>query len=172
MASGRTHDMINYSTLAVMAGGYIFLKTSTDLSLPSESIAGFIGSYLVGTIWITPDLDLASKREITVRVKKRWGKLGWLWEPYGNMFKHRGVSHTWLIGPMTRLIYLAILMVVIGYPLLWCLDYFGIHINLPYSSVPWDKINIAALFGYYLSQWLHLIADGVPMHHDLTVWHK
>ncbi len=174
MASGRTHDIINYSTLAIIAGGYVFLQTKADLSLPSGSIIGFVSSYLIGTLWITPDLDLAERKEIKVHVKKRWGKLGWLWKPYGNIFRHRGVSHTWLLGPITRLIYLAVLIIIIGYPLLWCLNYFGIHLNsnLPNSRIIWDKTGIATLSGYYLSQWLHLIADGVPIHHDITVWHK
>ncbi len=172
MASGRTHDVINYSTLTAISGGYVFLHLNTNISLPSESLASFVGGYLVGTLWITPDLDLAERTEINARVKKRWGKIGWLWKPYGKMFKHRGVSHTWFLGPMTRLIYLGILVIVIGYPTLWGLAYFGIYVDLPRIEMSWEKIGVSTLFGYYFSQWLHLIADGVPIYYDITVWYK
>lgn len=171
MASGRVHDIINYSTLTTMVGVYALLHTNFDFYLSSKNIIGFSISYLIGTLWITPDLDLSEHR-FGARVKKRWGKLGWLWKPYGKMFKHRGISHTWILGPMTRLIYLFALMLIIGYPMLWGLAYIGIYITLPEKIIGGDQLSLAIILGYYFSQWLHLVADGIPINYDFTVWQK
>jgi len=113
----------------------------------------------VGTFLITPDLDLADR---TVQAKRRWGPLGWLWVPYGRMFSHRGLSHTWLVGPLTRLVYLALL----GAALFWVGDgllrYLGISLELQGRvAAPPGEILLALVLGYYVSQWLHLIADGI-----------
>ena len=97
-----------------------------------------------------------------MRAKKHWGLLGVLWVPYGWLFTHRGISHTWLAGPLTRLIYMAFVgatLVVLASPLKPLLEsVFSVSIAL---SVPWWSVGPAAFLGYLLSQWLHLLADGI-----------
>jgi uncharacterized metal-binding protein len=78
------------------------------------------------------------------------------------MFSHRGLSHSWLIGPLTRLAYLALL----GAALFWVGDgllrYLGISLELQGRvAVPPGEILWALVLGYYVSQWLHLVADGI-----------
>lgn len=157
MPSGRVHEAINLCVLGLGSAGYLALKGSFDLEDPAA--LAFVASYCVGTFLITPDLDLAER---SVRAKGRWGLLGWLWVPYGLMFSHRGLSHTWFIGPLTRLAYL----VLLGAALLWAgsglLQYLGISLDLQGRiAVPPGEILWAMALGYYVSQWLHLVADGM-----------
>jgi len=118
-----------------------------------------MGSYLLGTFLITPDLDLAEQQ---VRAKGRWGWLGWLWVPYGWMFAHRGLSHTWLIGPLTRLLYLGAVGLVVFWLCGAIMSYLGLDISLQAQlKAPPQEVFWALVLGYYTSQWLHLIADGI-----------
>jgi uncharacterized metal-binding protein len=105
----------------------------------------FALAYLAGTYLLSPDLDLAEKG---VRAGRRWGVLRLLWRPYGWLFRHRGLSHTWVLGPLTRLAYL------------------GVDWDLRPPSWPKEALGWG-LLGYYLSQWLHLLADGIWPDHDL-----
>jgi len=117
-----------------------------------------MGSYLLGTFLITPDLDLAEQQ---VRAKGHWGWLGWLWVPYGWMFAHRGLSHTWLIGPLTRLLYLGAVGLVVFWLCGAIMSYLGLDISLQAQlKAPPQEVFWALVLGYYTSQWLHLIADG------------
>ncbi|WP_018466685.1 metal-binding protein [Calidithermus timidus] len=157
MPSGRVHETINLCALGLGSAGYLAFKGSFDLE--DSAALAFVASYCVGTFLITPDLDLAERN---VRAKGRWGLLGWIWVPYGLMFSHRGLSHTWFIGPLTRLAYLFLL----GGALLWAGDgllrYWGASLELQGRiSAPPGEILGAMTLGYYVSQWLHLIADGI-----------
>ncbi|KIX84492.1 metal-binding protein [Thermus filiformis] len=164
MPSGRVHEAINLTTLGLM--GLAYLATGPRKDLADPGVLAFTMSYLVGTFLITPDLDLAEKR---VRAKGRWGVLGVLWWPYGAVFRHRGLSHTWVLGPLTRLVYLALVLY-----LLW-LFLGGVYAYLAGGRLPAllllpglpKEVLLQALLGYYLSQWLHLLADGILPDRDL-----
>ncbi|WP_041433879.1 metal-binding protein [Thermus sp. CCB_US3_UF1] len=159
MPSGRVHEAINLTVLGGGAAAYLAQGGSPEAP---EALA-FALAYLAGTFLLSPDLDLADKG---VRAQRRWGVLGVLWKPYGWLFRHRGLSHTWVLGPLTRLGYL------LG--LLWGLGALlqGLALSLGVGFAPrlpsWPKeVWGYALLGYYLSQWLHLVADGIWPDHDL-----
>lgn len=59
-------------------------------------------AFAVGTLLITQDLDLRCND-----ASRRWVALRFVWMPYHLLSKHRGVSHTYLLGLVTRLLYLA-----------------------------------------------------------------
>lgn len=166
--NGRTHETINLCVFGALAAGYAYtrsqgLLTDYETLLTSDILVSFSTSYLLGTFLITPDLDLA---ENNVRAKDHWGLLGLLWEPYGHLFSHRGLSHTWVIGPLTRLIYLAILVLALSWLVTFLAPYFGYSFSLRAElGENWLELATGALIGYYLSQWLHLIADGVAPDH-------
>jgi uncharacterized metal-binding protein len=121
----------------------------------------FTLAFAAGTFLLSPDLDLAEGR---VDSKRHWGLLGFLWVPYGMVFSHRGLSHTWVVGPLTRLAYLAIVTVIV----VGLLRYLLPGLEMPAIPQPLDtKFLIPLVAGYYLSQWLHLIADGVRPDHGL-----
>jgi uncharacterized metal-binding protein len=168
--NGRTHEAINLTFFAGLAAGYAYARTQglaaeLEQLVPPQAVATFSVSYLVGTFLVTPDLDLA---EQGVRAKSNWGLLGLLWIPYGSMFSHRGLSHTWLVGPMTRLIYMLIVALALSYVASGVAPFFGYNFSVKTQLVRnGQELAIGALIGYYVSQWLHLIADGIAPDHGV-----
>lgn len=177
MPSGRVHNLINVAVFAGLAAATVFSGRQGLFSVTPAQALYFTVGYGVGTFLLSPDLDLA---EGHVDSKRRWGVLGVLWVPYGAVFSHRGLSHTWLLGPLTRLAYLVLIA-----GLLWGLALAllpaHMHLHLPLLNLPPGlltqpqlshhllgfKFLYPLLAGYYLSQWLHLIADGVRPDHGL-----
>ncbi|MCA9838250.1 MAG: metal-binding protein [Trueperaceae bacterium] len=168
MPSGRTHEAINLTFFAGLAAGYAYAKSQGltqefETLLSPQTVTLFSLSYLVGSFLVTPDLDLA---ENNVRAKRHWGLLGLLWVPYGTMFNHRGMSHTWILGPLTRLVYMAVVGLALAYAITFLAPYFGYQVQFQAQlSSNWQELALGALLGYYLSQWLHLIADGIAPDH-------
>ncbi|WP_027482067.1 metal-binding protein [Deinococcus pimensis] len=161
MPSGNTHNLINLSTFAVLGSAALYLQRAGSVDFSRGDALGFTVGFFVGTFLLSPDLDLA---EQNVNSKRAWGFLGVLWVPYGMMFSHRGWSHSWLVGPLTRLVYLALIVgLVVGL----------VRLVLPGAALPslpvrldWP-VALPLLAGYYVSQWLHLIADGVRPDHKM-----
>jgi uncharacterized metal-binding protein len=159
MPSGRTHEAINLTLLGL--GGAFYLAQGGS---PEEPRAlAFLLGYLTGTFLLSPDLDLAEKG---VRAQGRWGVLGALWRPYGWLFRHRGLSHTWILGPLTRLGYLLFLLFLLYGLLKGVAAFMGASLALALPPLP-KEVLLFGLLGYYLSQWLHLVADGIWPDHDL-----
>lgn len=157
MPSGRVHEAINISVLGLASAAYWVYQKEIAISQPVA--VAFASSFLVGTFLITPDLDLAEQQ---VRAKGRWGWLGLFWVPYGWMFSHRGLSHTWIIGPLTRILYLGAMGVVLYWITTAVAGYLGVNFDLQAQlKVPPQEILWALVLGYYVAQWLHLIADGI-----------
>ncbi len=107
-----------------------------------------VASYLLGGLFLSPDLDLQS------RPFKRWGFLKILWIPYQRFIPHHRhwLSHGVIIGSALRLVYLAA----------WVSPHL---LAFPLSKFQMDSVNIAraiALFvGVELSALNHLILDGL-----------
>jgi uncharacterized metal-binding protein len=173
MPSGKVHNLINTLSLVACAGLYGVAVGQRWLPPMPEAAVVFAAAFAAGTFLLSPDLDLA---EQNVGPKNAWGPLGVLWVPYGLVMSHRGTSHSWVVGPLTRLLYLLGIVAVLGlvlYAIAYGLARFA---NLP-LDLAWLRINlnpqdwnlsgvrldvfVAMLAGYYLSQWLHLVADGV-----------
>jgi uncharacterized metal-binding protein len=170
--SGSVHNLINSLSFVGLAGCYGYAHAAGWVRLEPATLLTFGGAFAAGTFMLSPDLDLA---EQNVDSKKNWGIFGFLWIPYGMMFSHRGLSHTWLVGPLTRVLYLGLLLALPMYllrqPLLEAelagvsrgivYDLFNSLQNVFSSDVLASQAGAGLLLGYYLSQWLHLIADGV-----------
>ena len=161
MPSGRVHTALNFAVYGAIAAAASWAQQQQLIVLTPAQAISFSAAYAVGTLLLSPDLDLA---EGHVDSKRHWGVLGALWVPYGLMFSHRGLSHTWLLGPLTRLAYMGLLALFV----------FGLLLAVwPGASWPHlTPLNISWLLplvlGYYVSQWLHLIADGVRPDHGLV----
>lgn len=166
MPSGRAHETINLLTYAAAATFYAYVRQrgiTFDTPLAPETLRTFSVSYLIGTFLVTPDLDLAENR---MQARNNWGLLGMLWIPYGALFSHRGLSHTWIIGPLTRLIYLLLLALAFSWAAAQVGPYFGYHFSVKTElGENGPELALGALTGYYLSQWLHLLADGIRPDH-------
>ncbi|MEF2280004.1 metal-binding protein [Deinococcus sp. YIM 134068] len=161
MPSGRVHNLINIATYSVLAAGVLVATRTGLLTVTPVQALNFTLGFAAGTFLLSPDLDLAEGR---VDSKRHWGLLGVLWVPYGMIFSHRGLSHTWVVGPLTRLAYVAVIVaLVVG-----LLRTFVPDLPLPRIPEPISlKFLVPILLGYYLSQWLHLIADGVRPDHGM-----
>ncbi len=154
MPSGRTHELVN---VAALATGYAAYSAFVG-NPPADAAGAFSAGYLSGTFFLTPDMDLAESPTGT-RALRGWGVLKYLWIPYGALFPHRGLSHSWLLGPLTRLAYLAILLVAASFLLSPLLEARS-PVTLTCDAASWRYCLLAAS-GYFLSQWLHLILDSV-----------
>ncbi len=152
MASGRDHDksILRWS-----------LPFALILSLCSGFNSGFIGgfSFLLGGLWLSPDLDTTSNS------LKRWGLLRVIWFPYRKLVRHRSLaSHSPIIGTALRLCYLLIWIICIIYL------FKVVQINSPFLIANYlknslqdnPKALISILVGLEASSWLHLIQDGDP----------
>lgn len=159
--SGRVHNLINIGAYSVLAAGALYAARQELLVITPAQALNFTLAYAAGTFLLSPDLDLAEGR---VDSKRHWGVLGALWVPYGMLFSHRGWSHSWVIGPLTRLLYVALILALI----FGLLRFVAPDLQVPTIPQPISvKVVAPLLLGYYLSQWLHLIADGVRPDHGL-----
>ncbi len=103
-----------------MASGSVHDRTTCLLSLPFGLLwwpwlgpSGALGAglaFLVGGLWLSPDLDTRSN------ATRRWGWLRWLWWPYRRGLSHRSVlSHSPLLGSTGRLLYLALWITLLSW---------------------------------------------------------
>jgi uncharacterized metal-binding protein len=167
MASGRSHDQAT-RRLALPFG----LLWAPWLGLAGVAVAA--GAFLVGGLWLSPDLDTRS------RATNRWGPLGWLWWPYRRGLSHRSLlSHSPVIGTAGRLLYLALALLLAalvaqgamalaaGSPPLRSGDLVAAAQVGRYGLASlWQQqrpLLLAALLGLEASSWLHLVQDGDPM---------
>jgi uncharacterized metal-binding protein len=116
--------------------------------------------FLVGGLWLSPDLDTHS------RPTARWGPLAGLWWPYRRLLRHRSLlSHCPVLGTAGRLVYLSFALLGLA-ALLHPLG--GPEPTLLWSQALriWQRhqpLLVAAVAGVEASGWLHLIQDGDPM---------
>jgi uncharacterized metal-binding protein len=146
MPDGKNHDLINILVLALILSGifYFGIWKENELLLRHLNIyvvSMFSGFYLFATFFLSPDLDIESTPY------KRWSFLRFLWWPYKVMFKHRGLSHHIIIGPLSIVLNLAIIVAVL-------LLLAGVDLqNLPLNFVE------AAVTGMVLSIEIHILSD-------------
>lgn len=101
MANYRTHTLFNLilflpiSALAI----YFFFES------PLNKIALYGGAFAYGTLYMSPDSDVADKcKLLSLR-----GILTLPFRPYSKLFAHRGISHWLFIGTLTRILWLILL---------------------------------------------------------------
>lgn len=148
---GREHEKKTavFLLLTAPAAGLLF-------SEPAQGVAGYMAGGVLGALWLSPDLDLEDSRP-----SRRWGLLRVLWAPYRAFHPHRGASHSYLYGPLSRLLYLLLLVLLLGglggVAPKESLSFFG----QAFSKSP--DFFASALLGYLVSQWAHSFQDGVPL---------
>jgi uncharacterized metal-binding protein len=141
IVKGASHDV---ATALLALAAYPVYRHNPDVGL------ALAGGILLGGLLFSPDLDLAYSKP-----SKRWGVLRLLWEPYRLFHPHRGDSHTYLYGPLSRLAYFTLLAVFFAH-------LFGLF-GLPLPPLTLVGVTpLAFLLGYMLGNWLHLAMDGIP----------
>ena len=144
MPSFVNHRRFNYIVFIVLS--LILYKFDMFNWIIMATIA--IG-VLIGTEFITPDLDTVS----TVS-----GRMGVLWWPYRLFRKHRGISHSIVLGFIERITYLFVL-ISIGIALISWDSY------IKFLKFLIDPAVIAlvgtVLFGIMIANGLHIVLDGI-----------
>jgi uncharacterized metal-binding protein len=107
--------------------------------------ASFTLSYLFSSVLLSPDLDLATSRST-----RRWRAARFLWCPYVLIFRHRGLSHHLLLGPLSRIAYLGALLAL----LLWAAG-----LLTPEIRVPSWTVLFPVVVGLYLPNQVHIVVD-------------
>jgi uncharacterized metal-binding protein len=149
MPSGRTHLVIEAGILSAFAvAGAVLVRKG---SLPTESLLGFLGGFAFSMVFLTPDLDLVRSRPA-----RRWGRLSILWWPYAKIFRHRGLSHHIVWGPLTRIAYLTVLVAATAVGI-------GALLGRPVSFGEPHADVWAILAGVYVPNIVHTVADAVAM---------
>nr|AUG32369.1 hypothetical protein PLO_373 [Paulinella longichromatophora] len=149
MSSGFNHDKYNYLWSLPFA-----LLCSLEMGWSGFIVGG--GSFLIGGFWLSPDLDISSNPS------RRWGPFKILWTPYRKLLRHRSIlSHTFLLGTTSRLIYIATLLSLFlnlfsyaGFPLV-NFDLF-LSDNFVKTKI---EIPLCAFIALEVSAWLHLLQD-------------
>ncbi|MCG7849393.1 MAG: DUF2227 family putative metal-binding protein [ANME-2 cluster archaeon] len=148
MPDGKNHNIINITVLMLILSITYGLFNRSDITIsiqpPSiELILIFSVTYLFGTFFLSPDLDIESSPY------NRWGVFKFLWWPYKVIFKHRGLSHHPIFGPLTILINFALIFV----PVL-------VVLGFNQTLFPLD-VTVTAATGFVLSVEMHILADMV-----------
>jgi len=91
MAAGKTHDRVNLLIGAIISGALLGFGQDPFVT------GSFAFGWLVATLIFSPDSDLMPKA--------RTGPLRFFLYPYSVFFKHRGLSHSFLFGTVTRFVY-------------------------------------------------------------------
>lgn len=143
MPNDSTHRITNYLMLSI----FILLNFYFNIEKDYKLIITFVGSYILGTELLSPDLDTRSKPG---------NRLGILSYPIRKLSTHRGLGHNIFIGWFLRILYLILIGTVIlfilyklGYDLYWTLKYID------------AKIMSAFLVGIFLSNAVHIITDNI-----------
>ncbi len=167
MPSGRVHTVTNF---AAIAAGSIILKNLT--SIPSPLIATGAITAILGTLLLSPDNDTFS------HPIKNWGLLRFFWLPYRKIFTHRGFSHSFPVGSITRIAYLFVtIAVTIGTFHLLQAYFAGAEptqaatatkLNLSFlltvawrSVLSYEAYYLAGAIGLLVSDGLHVLLDWV-----------
>lgn len=136
---GYKHTALNFAVFAPLAAAGLLYGQA-------ESVLTFGAGFVIGTLFITPDLDLRYND-----AARRWRGLKWVWAPYHRLSRHRGMSHTYVLGPISRLLYLGVWLAPLAY-LLW-------PETVKWDVLLWPVLQVTG--GYVIAQWVHLMADGI-----------
>jgi uncharacterized metal-binding protein len=159
MPSGKTHLKVELFSLAgfaaIACGANAFFEL-VDWEDEFKALAlVFSCAYLFSALLLSPDLDLARSDP-----HNRWGLLRICWIPYAKLFRHRGLSHNPLLGPLSRLVYLG----------LWAsLVLAGLHylfeVEIEFLRHWWEDLRGTPLWalglGLVLPNEIHILLDKI-----------
>ena len=148
MPSGKTHLRIETLILVLWAGLSVLLVLREWIT--SSQALLFLGSYVFSMVLMSPDLDLSKSDAFC-----RWGVLRWIWLPYAWIFRHRQTSHHPLLGPLSRILYIGILVLAGTFIYLVGTGNLGPRLGLSIELV------LPACLGLYLPNLEHILADRI-----------
>ena len=147
MPSGKTHLRFELALLPI-----VLLVVLIALRVELAQLAIFAFAYLFSSLWLSPDLDLSKSAS-----RRRWRSMAWIWEPYSRIFKHRGMSHHIILGPVSRVFYL------VG--ILWLILRLYSYLNFPIPLEILDPIKLSSwlilAMGLYVPNAIHTFLDAL-----------
>lgn len=131
----RTHVKVNL--LIGLPLALAALKYTANLTV--EEVISFTGTFIYGTYFLSPDVDIAYKTKL-FSLK---GLLTLPFRPYSYIFRHRGISHIPVIGTLTRVAW------ILGF----CYLFFG---TIWFSPILWFAIG-----GLATADLFHILLDRI-----------
>lgn len=145
MPSGKTHTKINLLSLPIV----LFMLVSYGIT-NFDFLLTFVIGFLVGTFFLTPDLDTHSN------AYNKWGLLRILWYPYQAVMPHRSfLTHTIIIGDFIRILY----MLIVFSPFLFLLNATVLDGRLLDIAREHELALVTFVMGVIAASTLHIIAD-------------
>lgn len=150
MALYKTHSKLNvFIALPILLGICVHL-----LQTEPKLLLLFASSFVYGTLYMNPDLDLANKIKLfSVR-----GILTLPFRLYSRIFRHRGISHSIFLGTFTRILFLLLLVFSTSYFIL----------KMPFfhlDAYNYYKNNQVYFFygflGLFLADFFHILVDSL-----------
>ena len=148
MANYKTHTGFNlFFALPTLIGlGYYFFQP------PEKALITFTVTFIYATLFMNPDLDLVHQIKLfSVR-----GFITLPFRGYSKIFKHRGISHSFLLGSVTRIIWLSSILLLVGFSFSFSEYLFSFYEHF-------KTYFIYALIGICLADWSHLLLDTKKM---------
>ena len=149
MPNFKKHQQTCYEWLILLVTIY-FIVTQNYL------IPIFILGFIIGTNYITPDLDTASTP---------YRKHKWLWYIFKKSSNHRGMSHNIFLGVIIKLIYLTIIILSVIYIFGIFLDDKNLLWKTVERTIELSKIYyiyiISLISGMVISNGIHIIQDKI-----------
>ncbi len=107
MPSWKTHDAASL----VLAGGIVYVGVGKGYVIEGALLA--LGA--ISSLMLSSDLDQPYSMA-RLRLTRRFGILARMWcTVYDRLFRHRGLSHTPVIGTLTRLAWLALPLAILAF---------------------------------------------------------
>lgn len=166
MPDAATHDRIAVITAPIIAiPAYVTLRAlgdTTEAALYGTAL--LVGTHLVGSYMLSPDLDLDTK------IDDRWGPFRFLWLPYMKLVPHRHwFSHSGISG-IFRLLYLyaaiSLVLIVIT-ALLQLASLSTVNYYQLFSNWLWEagrthtRLAIIIVVGIVISDVVHVATDRI-----------
>lgn len=114
MSSGRTHSRAALAMMVPLTGFAFLLYAGGQVEAANGIMIGQVCGWIV-----TPDADVDG----LTHEEMRWFQINPIlghafhlfWYPYSKMFRHRGISHVFVLGTLTRIVYISILLSLIQF---------------------------------------------------------
>ena len=148
MAQYKTHTLFNLLLALPLFLAALFYLLHPKLYYE----ATFAGAFLYGTLFMSPDLDIANK----IKLFSLRGFFSLPFRLYARVFKHRGLSHHVIFGTLTRVLWLAIAALGILYLVNQALPSRDSVMNLYQMYKPFIWYGLGGLFAADLC---HLLLD-------------
>lgn len=148
MANYKTHSIFNifFALPLLIVGVYFSLYPSI------EQLLIFSSAFIYTTLFMSPDMDLAYKiKWYSVR-----GMISLPFRIYSRVFRHRGISHSLLLGSITRILWLACFIFLMLYLFNWI---FFSKQSLVTTYTLYKEELLYGFFGIWLADSAHLLLD-------------